>query len=154
MGVGAGFNLVHLKYTPNPNQSGYGGNIGFNYFYALTPASFLRATAQVGRLHARDPALANRSMQFGLNYSHDFKGGITVGLSPSYTRIVYDAPLGGFNATRRDNQYSGQITLLNRRIDLWGLTPRVAYTYTRNDSSIPLYKFSRNRVEIGVTSAF
>ncbi len=154
MGLGAAVNLVHLQYAANPDQSGYGGNVAFNYFYIPTPASFVRATVQFGRLGARIPPYSNHSYQFGMAYVREIAGGITVGLSPSYTRIGYDAPLAAFNATRVDHQYSGQITLLNRRIDIHGLTPRISYTYTRNDSSISLYKFSRSRVEIGVTSAF
>ena len=154
MGLGAAFNLLHLQYVANPDQSGYGSNVAFNYFYTPTPASFVKATVQLGRLNARNLAYSNHSRQFGLTYVREIAGGITVGLSPSFTRIGYDAPLAAFNATRIDRQYTGQITLLDRRIDIHGVTPRVSYTYTRNDSSIPLYKFSRSRVELGITSAF
>ncbi|MDB5580036.1 MAG: hypothetical protein JWR80_5212 [Bradyrhizobium sp.] len=154
VGIGVGLNLFHLQYVANPDQSGYGGNVAFNLFYTPTPASFVRATVQVGQLDARLPAYANHSYQLGIIYVREIAGGITIGLSPTYTRIGYDAPLAAFNATRIDHQYSGQITLLSRRIDIHGLTPRLAYTYTRNDSSISLYRFSRSRVEIGVTSAF
>jgi hypothetical protein len=47
-----------------------------------------------------------------------------------------------------------QIALLDRKIDYHGFTPRIIYTYTRNNSSIPLYRFSRNRVELGITRSF
>lgn len=154
VGIGVALNLFHLQYVANPDQSGFGRNVALNLFYTPTPASFVRASVQIGQLQARLPAYANHSYQLGVTYVREISGGITVGLSPSYTRIGYDAPLAAFNATRIDHQYSGQVTLLDRRIDIHGITPRVAYTYTRNDSSISLYRFSRSRVEIGVTSAF
>ena len=34
------------------------------------------------------------------------------------------------------------------------MIPRLAYTYTRNDSDIALYTFSRSHFEIGFTMAF
>ncbi|MDE2341062.1 MAG: DUF560 domain-containing protein, partial [Alphaproteobacteria bacterium] len=92
--------------------------------------------------------------QFGLNYSREFKGGISMGLSPSYSRIDYIGFSSGFNATRKDRQYTMQFTILDRRFDLGGFTPRIIYTYTRNDSNVPLYAFNRNRVEFGVTRSF
>lgn len=63
----------------------------------------------------------------------DFKGGITAGVMPSITRITYDQPLAAFGATREDIQLSGQISLLNRRLYFPGLTPKIGYTYAKND---------------------
>lgn len=154
MGVSAGFNLNYLRYPQNPQQSGYGRAITFNYFYTPTAASFLRASVLLGRQDAQIPSYANHSRQVGLNYIREFKGGFTLGLAPSYSRISYDAPLAAFNVTRIDHQLTGQISLLNRRIDIGGVTPRIVYTYTHNQSSIPLYQFSRSRWEIGITRAF
>jgi outer membrane protein len=47
-----------------------------------------------------------------------------------------------------------QVGLLDRRLDLGGFTPRILYTYTRNDSRISLFAFHRNRIEFGVTTSF
>lgn len=154
MGLGAGINLSHLKFPQNPQQSGDRGIVSASYFYAPTPASLLRASALAGRQNAQIAAYANDLRQIGFSYVREFKGGITLSLAPSYTHIDYHAPLSAFNATRVDNQYTGQVTLLYRRIDIYGITPRLIYTYTRNDSSIPLYRFTRSRWELGFTSSF
>jgi outer membrane protein len=154
MGLGAGFNLSHLKFAQNPQQSGDRGIVSASFFYAPTAASLLRASAVAGRQNAQIPAYANDLRQAGLSYVREFKGGITLGLAPSFTHIGYHAPLAAFNATRVDSQYTGQVTLLYRRIDIYGITPRLIYTYTRNESSIPLYRFARSRCELGFTSSF
>lgn len=154
MGLGAGFNLSHLKFPQNPQQSGDRGIFSLSYFYAPTPASLLRASALAGRENAEIPAYANDLRQAGLSYVREFKGGITIGLAPSYTHIAYHAPLAAFDATRVDSQYTGQVTLLYRRIDIYGVTPRIIYTYTRNESSIPLFRFTRSRWELGFTSSY
>lgn len=154
LGIGAALNLVHFDYAQNPRQSGLGGNVGASFFYTPTTASILRGSASLGWQDARDRAFANHTRQFGLSYGREFKGGLSVSIAPYFTRIAYDAPLAAFGERRIDRQFSGQLALLYRRIDWHGFTPRVAYTYTRQSSSIPLYSFTRNRFEVGLTSAF
>ncbi|HUZ12962.1 MAG TPA: porin family protein [Caulobacteraceae bacterium] len=154
LGLGAGLSSNYFSYPQNKLQDGWGKNVSVNFFYTPSPASIVRGSALFGAQDARTPAFASHVQQFGLSYTREFKGGITIGLSPTYTLIAYQAPLAAFNATRIDHQVSVQATLLNRRIDWDGFTPRLIYTYTRNDSSIKLYAFQRNLVEIGMTRAF
>lgn len=154
LGLSASGALSHVNYALNPLQSGNGRSLTLGAFYTPTPASFVRVTASFASQGARVPSLADNARQYGLSYSREFKGGISVSLSPTYSRIAYQGFSPGFNNTRRDHQLSGQIGLLDRRFDWYGFTPRVLYTYTRNDSNIPLFSFSRNRFEVGVTRSF
>jgi hypothetical protein len=89
-----------------------------------------------------------------LGYYRDLPMGFSVSAQPSYAVINYDADFGVFGAARRDRLCTLQTSLLNRRIDLYGFTPRAAYTFARNDSSISLFAYHRNRFEIGVTRQF
>ena len=154
LGISTALSLNHLDYPQNDQQSGSGGSIAVSAFYTPTTASVVRASVVLGRQNATNTVYAFHSQQLSLSYSREFKGGITLSLSPSFTRINYKAPMVAFNATRIDNQYTAQVAVLHRRLDWGGFTPRIIYTYTRNDSSIPLYSFNRNRVEFGVTRAF
>lgn len=155
LGLGASAGRAHIAYPQNPQQSGIGQTYGVTVFYTPTPASIVRGTASFGVQQAQNAGYANHSQQFGISYNREFDGGLTLSLAPGYTRIAYAAPLLGLsNAARRDHQWSGQVALLDRKIDWSGFTPRLVYTYTRNDSSIALYKFHRNRVEFGFTRAF
>ena len=155
LGLGASAGLAHVAYAQNPVQSGLGRTYGGSAFYTPTAASIVRGTVSIGVQQAQNAGYANHSQQFGLSYSREFDGGLTLSLAPGYTRIAYDAPLPGLSGSpRRDRQVSGQIALLDRKIDWSGFTPRLAYTYTANTSSIALYTFHRNRVEFGFTRAF
>ncbi|MBU6207676.1 MAG: DUF560 domain-containing protein, partial [Alphaproteobacteria bacterium] len=154
LGLTVGGALNHISYTQFPLQSGNGSSVNLGAFYTPTTASFLQGSANFAWQGAGDLSFANHLQQFGLNYSREFKGGISMGLSPSYSRIDYIGFSSGFNATRKDRQYTMQFTILDRRFDLGGFTPRIIYTYTRNDSNVPLYAFNRNRVEFGVTRSF
>ena len=154
LGVGLSINVSQIDYYLNPLQSGLGKSVGLSFFYTPTAASFVRGAVTVGRQEARVPAYAFDTRQYGLSYVREFGGGLTVGLTPSFTVINYLAPLAAFATARRDRQYAIQLSLLNRRIDFHGLTPRIAYTFAENKSNIELFRFHRNRFEIGFTSSF
>jgi hypothetical protein len=53
-----------------------------------------------------------------------------------------------------DNLFIVQISVLDRALDFRGFTPRVTYSFSRNDSNVPIYSFTRNRIEMGVTRFF
>jgi len=154
LGLTTAINLSRVEYARNADQTGVAAVVGISGAYTPTPASFVRGAIQYGRYDARADAYANHSWLAGVQYVREFRGGVTIGVTPSVTHIAYDAPLTAFNATRRDNQYMGQVSVLNRRLDLYGLTPKLVYTYIRNDSTIPLFAFSRSKVEVAVTSSF
>ncbi|MDG2002191.1 MAG: surface lipoprotein assembly modifier [Novosphingobium sp.] len=154
LGVGANLLVREFDYDLNKQQDGLGVNVGASFFYAPTSSSFVRGNVTLGHQDARIPGFAFDSVQVGLSYTRDFAGGLTAGVSPSYTEIKYDAALAAFGVARHDRQYAVQVSLLNRRWDFYGFTPRVAYTFIKNDSNLAFYTFKRNRFEIGLTSSF
>lgn len=154
LGAGMIGNLSQVNYDQIPAQNGLGKTIGLFSFYTPTASSYARVAVTYGHQDAKDASYAFTSWQYGLNYVREFRGGITLGIAPAITLMDYDAPLAAFSTTRRDRQYSAQISLLDRRLDFQGMTPRIAYTFTRNDSDIPLYTFTRNHFEIGLTKSF
>ncbi|HEY7900932.1 MAG TPA: surface lipoprotein assembly modifier [Caulobacteraceae bacterium] len=154
LGVGAAFTLNHLRFPQSDLQTGSGGAVSANAFFTPTTSSIVRAALTLGVQNARIPAYASHLQQLGLSYTREFKGGLTVGIAPTYSHIAYQGRLAAFDATRLDNQVSVQITLLDRRIDWNGFTPEIVYTYIHNDSTLPLYRFHRNLGQIGITRAF
>ena len=123
-------------------------------FYTLTSDTVLSGSLSMAHQDARLKVYANTAWQLAFGVYRDLPHGFSASIQPSYAKIDYSDPFVAFGATRRDRQWAVQTTLLNRRIDVWGFTPRVAYTYTSNASSIPLYAYERQRVEIGFTRNF
>lgn len=153
-GLGLSLAATRTDYDRNPLQNGLGGSIGASFFYTPTPASFVRGAVTFGRQGAHLAGYAFDSKQFGASYIREFAGGVTAGIAPTFTMIDYHAALAAFAVPRRDRQYAVELSLLDRRIDFHGLTPRISYVFIRNDSDIDLYRFNRNRVNIGFTSSF
>jgi hypothetical protein len=123
-------------------------------FYTLDTASVFSATLSASRQDARLLVYASTAWQLQAGYYRDLPYGFSVAAQPSFAVVNYDAQYVAFGTTRRDRQWSAQISLLNRRIDLWGFTPRLAYTYTSNASTIPLFAYNRQRIETGLTRNF
>lgn len=153
-GLGGGVNVYRILYQQNALQDGTGVTGQANVFVTPTAASIVRLAGVIGEQNATNPSYAFHSQQISLSYVREFAGGLTVSAAPGFTRIAYDAPLAAFGVTRIDHQFNFQLSLLHRRIDWGGFTPRVTYTFIHNESSIPLYRFTRNRVEVGITRSF
>lgn len=153
-GLGLSASLQSVRYDADKARNGSAWSIGSSAFHAPGPTSFLRGAIAASRQSARVDAYAFASRQASLSYIRELRGGITIGLSPNFTAIRYDEPLAAFERRRRDRQFSLQMSVLYRRLDFHGLTPRLAYTFTRNDSNIGLYSFRRSRFKIGFANSF
>ncbi|WCM25889.1 surface lipoprotein assembly modifier [Sphingomonas sp. QA11] len=154
LGVQYGLSHQRIDYAVNPLQSGTGTTVSLGGFYTPNASTILKATIAQTRQGAEVPGYANRSTQFGVTVYHDFKGGFSASVQPSYTLTHYDGVLAAFGIARRDQLAAVQLTLLNRRLDYFGFTPRVILSFANNRSDIPLYTFKRARVEMGLTRIF
>src|SRR5262245_52172476 len=81
-------------------------------------------------------------------YQQDLPFGFSAGFQPAYFITRYDALLPAFGKTRSDDTVMLAFTLLNRRFDYHGFTPRFSYVFTEQHSNIPLYSFTRSQFQI------
>lgn len=153
-GMSAGINYNNIQYPHYEVQSGPAVSGAWGFFYTPTTSTLISASAVLSRQRANDPGFSNWSQQVGVTFTDELRGGITLALAPTYTHAVYDAIIPAFGVRRVDNLLTLQVTALDRAIDFHGFTPRVIYTFSHNASTVPLYAFSRNRVEMGVTRFF
>ena len=73
---------------------------------------------------------------------------------PAFQRLKYDGAIPAFGRARDDRQLTLEATLLNRRIEFAGFAPRLLYAHIHNTSTISLYAYDRDRLEIGLTREF
>ena len=149
-----GVSAQEVRYPHSSPQTGptfavFGGAVR-----ALTPASSVTVRVGLGRQASRGASFANWSGQVGVGYYRDLPGGFSIYLEPSFSYARYAAADPLFGERRRDFGQEIQLSILNRRIVLTRFTPRISYTFARRNSSIDLYDFTQNRVEVGLTSQF
>lgn len=154
LGLSGGLAAQALDHARDDARDGalYSANLGL--FHPLGSTSAISVKTAANRQTARDPAYANWSVNGSVAYFRELPAGFTVSFQPTFGLTRYDGVLPVLGEKRMDRSVSGELTLLNRHLVLSRFTPRVAYTLTRQWSSIPLYGFTRHRVEIGLVTVF
>jgi tetratricopeptide (TPR) repeat protein len=137
-----------------PDQSGPLFSTQLAGTYVLSPSSLFQLQLGFNQQDARIGAYSYSGVWFGGGYSQDLPFGFSAGFQPTYFITRYDDALAAFGKTRADNAIMLAFTVLNRRFDYHGFTPRFSYVFTEQHSNIPIYSFTRNQVQIGVTSLF
>jgi hypothetical protein len=137
-----------------PEQSGPLYSTQLQATYVLSPSSLMQLQFGFSRQDARISAYAYSGIWFGASYQRDLPFGFSAAFQPSYYTARYDAPLAAFGRTRADDAVTLAFSLLNRRFDYHGFTPRLSYIFTEQHSNIALYRYTRNQFQIGVTSLF
>ena len=152
--VGASVGVQSLFYRTIPAQNGPLFSAQTQASYVLSPSRLIQLQAGFNRQDAAAQAYSYSAWWLGAGYSQDLPYGFSAGFSPSYYFTDFDAPLAGFGATRSDRTLMLSLTLLNRRFDFYGFTPKFSYSFTDQQSNIPLYSYTRNQFQLGLTSQF
>src|SRR5579863_2517664 len=137
-----------------PEQSGPLYSTQLSGTYVLSPSSLFQLQLGTSRQDAQIGAYSYNGVWFGAGYNQDLPFGFSAGFQPSYFITRYDQALAAFGTTRADNALMLAFTLLNRRFDYHGFTPRFSYVFTEQHSNIALYSFTRSQFQIGLTSLF
>jgi len=143
-----------VTYRPPTSQGGPATSGSFGYFYTLSPLSVTSGGVSISRQDAGLAAYANTATQVQIAYYRDLPGGFSASIQPAYAWVDYDGPMAAFGVARRDRQWSVKATLLDRRIDIGGFTPKLQYIHTDNASDIELYRYQRDQALIGLTRSF
>ena len=154
LGLTGSLSALSMRYDMPPGQNGLARSASLGLVSTLNTATQASLVASVTRQDAAVNAYAYTARQVQFTGSRDLPWGFTVAISPAYMTLHYDGGLAAFGQPRRDTQWRIGTTLLNRRIDLSGFTPRVSYTHTDNRSDLAFYAYHRDQWMIGLTRAF
>ena len=152
--VGASLGGQSVSNAFIPEQSGPLWSVQSQVAYVLSPSSLFQLQLGFNRQEAQIAPYSYSGVWFGGGYSQDLPWGFSAGFQPNYFITRYDATLAAFGKTRSDDAVSLAFTLLNRRFDYHGFTPRFSYVFSEQHSNIPLYSFTRNQFQVGLTSLF
>ncbi len=169
--VGARFSAQHtlsddqrigVSLDARHNASGFGAaysgwNFGAYATYERVVARSLIASAslfaRVDRLN--EAAFSSREFGVSLGLGGELGHGINAGISGTASRATFDAPMLAFSIDpRRDWRLSGRIYAGLRTFRFLGFSPSIAYTYTLNAASLPLYQSKRSRFAFALARYF
>lgn len=153
--VGVQVDMRHTEALFDSSYNGWQGSAYATYERAVS-RSLIVSGGVFGR---RDwlKAAPYSSTELGViaGFGGELPKGITLGLSGSVSRARYDAPMLLFSTDpRSDWRYTARATLGNRKINVWGFSPQVSASYSRNDSTLPFYSNQRLRFRFTLARYF
>ncbi|MDO4442095.1 MAG: porin family protein [Moraxella sp.] len=77
-----------------------------------------------------------------------------VSANASYAKRRYLAPMPIFGKTQVNDEYSAGLSLWHDKLSYKGFMPRLTWQYQKTDSSIPLYRYDKNRVFVELMGSF
>src|ERR1051326_4179455 len=152
--IGTAVDIQAITYRKVAEQNGtlYSGNADATY--TISPSSLVRLSGGIAAQTAKVSALAYSTQWVALDYYRDLPFGFSALIEPALAWTRYNDPLGAFGIARDDRLWAGRLAVLNRRIEYRGFAPRLSFIYTKETSSIVLYRFSRFQVQVGLTRQF
>ena len=94
-------------------------------------------------------------MGFRLGWGQEWKWGLSTRLQFGIEHRNFKEKNLFFNKVRKDKEYNSVFTIWNREWHLWGITPKLNFSWMRVDSNIPaLYSYDKNRVFLNFEKTF
>jgi len=140
---------IDARHTASGFSSSYSGwsYSAYGSYERVVMRSFIANATVYGRIDDLNAAeYSSRELGVNLGLGGELRHGINAGLSGGVSRAVFEAPLLAFSTEpRKDWRLNARVYVGLRSIRVWGFSPSVTYSYSRNGATLPLYKSERSR---------
>ncbi|MEG9529975.1 surface lipoprotein assembly modifier [Mannheimia indoligenes] len=149
--------LEHSKqrYFDSTAQNGNSKLVSGTLIWLRNPKQFFTFGADFNRESTWVKQYSTDTKGIRLSWGQEWElGGFSSRLSVGISQRQYkdQAKLGGFLAlgkVRQDKIYSANLTLWKRDWHLWGITPKLQFSWRKNDSNLPtMYSYTRKNVNL------
>ena len=109
-----------------------------------------------GRDNAKDDINSNNAYGVSLQYAQPFFNKINIFLSPSFSNTSYKEKENAFDEKRKDKMYSLYSEISYKFKKRKGIQPKLSlnYSYSKNDSNLPLYEYDRQQVGVNLNIGY
>ena len=107
---------------------------GLSALYAPNARQYWFGGANAIRSKAQDSSDAFKRFGVNLGWGQEWGLGMSTRLVGTYARRNYDGP-DFFGIKRKDNEYGVSLSLWNRNLYFWGITPRLTFSWNRTASN-------------------
>lgn len=123
--------------------NGRTSNLSATWLYVPKSSNYFTLGVDVSRKSAQDRSDAYRRQAVRASWSQSWgQTGFTTLLTANYGQREYDAR-DFFNIVRKDKEYVATASIWHKKIQMWGITPRIVGVYVRNDSNHILYDYRK-----------
>jgi hypothetical protein len=149
-----GLSAQHMDYDALPSRDGWLYGLDIQRTRFLSAQTFWRAGLTLRMNQAATAGESYRLARLSVGYYQPLPWGLAAYVEPAVGARRHQGPDAIFGATRRDTEALIALRLVKQDYSVWGFAPFVGAVIDRNWSNIPLYDYSRQRSEIGVTRTF
>lgn len=107
----------------------------------------------IGRERSGVETFSNTSKGLNFNYYKAFSQSLNIQLSPSYSKTDYKGEEVAFGKSRDDSMKNVRASV-NYLFSDYGLNASLSYSYTKNNSNIEMYDYSRAQTTLMLTKSF
>lgn len=154
LSIQADLSGLQLDYPDYAYRNGWQATLKGSLIYASTPKSRWETYASYSHTDASERPYAYAQTKVGGRYVHEWPGGWITGLGASTSRSGYAAPDPFFGKIRQELEVSVEADLINRKIRIWKMSPRLIIGHANHDSNLDYYTWSRTYIRLGMSGDF
>lgn len=153
--LGVQLDMRSTKALFDRGYSGWQGGLYLSYERALSSSIVASLSPFVRRDWLNAKSYSNTEVGMNVGVGGELPKGFNVGLGFGASRALFDTTLPFFaTAPRRDWRGTARLTVGNRKLSMFGLSPQVGWSVSRIDSSVGFFRTSRNRFEFSLARYF
>ncbi len=145
---------LQLKYSDYTYMDGWQYTPSATLIYAASPHSRWHAGIGWTMNRAEESSYSFDRPYVSLRYVREWRGGWITGAGVQLSRIKYKDDDPFFRKTRKEREIRVEVDVLNRRISIWRLSPRLVVGYADRSSNLDFYSWRRSYVRLGMTAEF
>ena len=132
---------------------------GNNYLWSNTllflpySGQYWFAGVDYNRENTRDSDNAYQRKNLRLGWVQEWPLGISTRISLAYARRTYNN-IDFFSIRQKNNEYQAGLTVWHRNLYFLGITPKLTWSYQKNDSNHPFYRYDKNRIYLEMSKTF
>ena len=109
--------------------------------------------ADYNRENTRDLDNAYQRKNVRLGWGQEWKAGISTRLILNYAQRAYkEKDLIGIR--QKNKEYASVFTIWHRNFHIWGITPKLSWSYQKVTSNHPFYEYDKNRIYLEISKTF
>ncbi|MCP2040648.1 hypothetical protein L1281_001237 [Neisseria sp. HSC-16F19] len=141
-------------YRTRPHLNGHGLFATVSASYLPNPRQYWQFGLEYNRTRTRDADDSFNRRGIRLSWGQEWPLGLSSNVSAHYAQRTYRAPMPVFNRIQNNREHGVSASIWHRKLHFAGITPRLTWQHQRNNSSIPLYTYRKNRLFFELSKRF
>lgn len=148
------YEYAEQRYVQRKHLNGNAHFISAGVLYLPNAKQYWFANLNYHRTATRDKDDSFFRRGINVGWGQEWGRGLSTRVSLSLAQKRYKAPMPIFNVTQRNKEFGIQASIWHRAVHLWGITPRLTYSFTKTNSNHVFYSYDKHRLFLEFTKQF